>query len=175
MRHYTFVRVNYMNKKLLILLVFTSLVIISVIFFLSILINTRQETTKTTPPPSTPGVPSSTPLPNELTLTSELPADDINSSYLPFQKVTLQFNDFVDPESVFIETNPNTQIDVFQGENGREIYIVPKAFWAIGRNYITILQTTTSVSGKRLLRPITYTINTAIPTLSPEELEADHP
>ncbi len=168
-----------MDRKTMVLLIIAALIIVSVIFMLIFLINIRQNRTATiqnqTPFQTPTLVPSTTPGENELIVVSELPAEDSDASFLPIQKVTLQFNDEILPEDLTIEISPPTEVNVIRGSNNNQVFIIPKTLWANGRTYITLLQATSSVSGKRLLRPYTYSIVTSIPTLSPEELNHAHP
>lgn len=168
-----------MDRKAMILLMATALIIVSVIFLLIFLINDRQNRNTITPSPTPVQiptvVPSATPGENELIVVSTLPAENLDTPFLPIQKITLQFNDEIAPEDLIIETSPSTEVDIIRGSNNNQVFIIPSTLWAIGRTDITILQSTSSLSEKRLLRPYNYSIITALPTLSPEELYHSHP
>jgi len=112
--------------------------------------------------------------PNELTITGILPEENISDYYLPFQKITISFSASVSPKNLIVETNPTTELDILQGSVSNELLLVPQTTWPIGRINITIVQAV-SATGERLRQPFTYSITTALPTLSPEELEDIHP
>lgn len=162
-----------MNKKIIILLIGLLLVAVIAVIFLLNLLAPKDTIPDTDIPPAV--VPSPTPRENELIITNLLPDGGTTRTYFPFQKITLFFNDNVLPENVFVETNPPTEIEIFQGVSPTEIFIVPSSTWQIGETQISILTTTNSVSGKRLFQPVNYSIITTLPTLSPEEINADHP
>ena len=163
-----------MNKKVIFLIIALFSSVFVVTFLLSMFIRNNQAPSsnqKTSPTSS----PSPTPGENELVVTSILPVAEINSTYLPFQKITVSFNEPVLSQDLFIETIPNVQVEVFQGASLNEVFIVPSSTWPLGKTELTILQTTTSINGKGLRAPVIYSITTALPTLSPEELEGLYP
>lgn len=161
-----------MSKKIIIFTGLLLVTVIGVIFLLNLLVS-KETTPNTNIQPTI--APSPTPRENELIILNILPEENTTKSYFPFQKITLFFNDNILPENVFIETNPPTEVEVFQGVSPTEVFIVPSSTWQIGETQISILTTTNSVSGKRLFEPVNYNIITSLPTLSPEEIHADHP
>lgn len=163
-----------MNKKIIFLIIVLLSSVFVVTFLLSVFVRNKQ-TPLSNQKPSPTSSPSPTPGENELVVTNILPAADTNNTYLPFQRITVSFNEPVLPQDLFIETVPNVQVEVFQGSSPNELFIVPSSTWPLGKTELTILQKTTSINKKELRAPVIYSIITALPTLSPEELEGIYP
>jgi hypothetical protein len=163
-----------MNKKIVFLIIALFTTVFLVIFLLSVFIRNNQPS-----PPNRNIPPIDSPTPTQegdkLIITSIFPVVNTDNAILPFQKITVSFNTPVSPENIFIETNPKTETNIFQGVNPTEVFITPSSTWTLGKTELTILQTTSSIDGKRLRAPVIYSIVTSLPTLSPEELEGIYP
>lgn len=160
-----------MNKKIILLIVSLFIGTVVIIFILSLFID-RNTLEPIVPMPEATKTPALGP--NELAVIDIFPADT-RVAYLPFQKITVLFNDAVSPTDLLIQTSPPTETSVLQGSKTSEIFIIPSTAWALGRTEISVLQSPSYIGSKRLKSPYFYQITTTLPTLSPEELESEHP
>lgn len=162
-----------MDKRIVLLIMLIFLTVFIVIFLLSLLINKELNVSGSIPKP-TAIVVSFAPKLSQLTILSVLPKQNVSQNNLPFQKITINFSTKVLPSALLIQTNPVTEVDILPGTQENELFIVPKTTWTIGITNITILQAR-SVTGANLNAPFNYSITTALPTLSPEELNNIYP
>src|SRR5690606_20605698 len=136
-----------------------------VIFLLSLVRNPKQETNTPTPTPA--ATLSTTPSASSLRILDILPS--ASQAYLPFQKITLIFNEPVSLDTELIQTTPHTEIQIIQVTQSSEVLIAQVTTWQIGATRLSILQET-GLSGKQLANQVSYSIITPIPTLSEEEI-----
>lgn len=126
------------------------------------------------PSPTITLVPTITPQPTDLFITSVLPVQNPEAPYLPIQKITFIFSEFVQPGELKYEISPKTEVLIRGGLNDQTLYIIPRNKWELGETTVTILQSTRSISGKSLYQPYVYRLLIDIPP-PPVVLEGDHP
>ena len=162
-----------MDKKIALFIMLIFFMVLIVIFLLSLFMKKEPNIGDPIPTPTTIVV-SVAPSLNRLTILSILPEQNVSQNYLPFQKITINFSTKVLPSTLLIQTSPETEVDILPGTQENELLIIPITTWTIGTTNITILQAT-SVTGANLNSPFSYSLTTALPTLSPEELNNIYP
>jgi hypothetical protein len=147
---------------------FFALAILTITLFLIVLIfffNRSTQTVIVGPPPAISIIPTTTPAPTDLFVSSVLPPQNPKEPYLPIQKITLTFSEDVKPSDLKYEIEPQTEILIRSGDDKKTLYIIPRTKWEIGSTKITILSSTISTSGKSLYRPFTYNLIVDIPPI----------
>lgn len=162
--------INFIYKiKPIYLLLLLIVIVIPVIFILLSLFRPS----KIIPPPTiTPAItvpPSKNPTPTlppgitELKIIRAAPIQNPQIAYLPIQSIELTFTDPILPQELNYTVKPHIETTVRQGSISTALIIRPILKWQDGETIVTILPTTTTTSGARLLTPYIYRMISAIP------------
>lgn len=118
---------------------------------------------------STTGQSASAPTPalfaNDFRVVSITPAQQISTSLLPIQQITIRFNDELTLRSFVYHIDSPADVLLSLGKDRKTITISPKTVWPEGMLTLTILPQTQSEQGNRLNRESVYEIRTALPPL----------
>lgn len=145
-------------QQLLIILVATTLILLSIFAFFS------QPQAPT--PPSSSDVPNYDQLPQEiiqekrpltqqpqpLQIINITPPDEVIKTTSSIVSLTIELNHFIDPNTIQVSTNPQTQIDIITpSQTPKTFNIVPINGWQFDTPYqITISKNLTSTQGLTL-------------------------
>ncbi len=154
------------------ILIFAVTAFLIFLILVSMFLFRKTPGTITGPTPTITLVPTITPRPTDLFISSVLPPQNTPNAYLPIQKITITFSEEVEPAAVKLLTEPSTEVLLRKG-GANVVYIVPREKWVLGETKIRILKETTSKSGKKLYTPYFYSLFVDIPPAP--EIEYDHP
>ncbi|MCL4365898.1 hypothetical protein M1437_01595 [Patescibacteria group bacterium] len=165
-----------MNKLLFILVAALTILVIGSFLLISFF-NSKKESepikpviqASFTPTPYRPALPSPA-ITKILTLVSVNPTEDTSQTYFPIKQIFFTFNQPMNPSSFVAEASPSVKIiTTLKPDDPNTIIISPDKSWQPGITTITILSTTTALSGSKLDKSVVYKINTKFPENPPPD------
>ncbi|MBU1032004.1 Ig-like domain-containing protein [Patescibacteria group bacterium] len=161
-----------MNKLLILTLMLAILVVGSMLLFS--LFGPKKTPQPTQPviqatiTPSPPLLPITTT--ETLTLISINPQQDLGQTYFPIKQIFFTFSEPMNPATFQVETSPDTKVvTTLKPGDSNTIVVSPQDIWPQGITTITVLPSTTSVAGNKLVQPVVYKINTKFPDNPPPD------
>jgi|SRR3989344_4644920 len=161
---------NFINKikPIYLLILLVVIVVPLILLFLSLL-----KPSITSPPASITPTITLAPLPtiiptlppgvSELRVVRAAPIQNPQVAYLPIQSIELTFTDIVLPEELEYTIKPHVETTVHQGSISNALIIRPALKWEDGETIITILPSTTTSSGARIILPFIYKMISSLP------------
>lgn len=151
------------------LLILLILIVVPLVFLLlSLFIKPSPRKTPSEAPivtitPLPTPIPTLPPGVNELQIIRAAPIQSSQLAYLPVQSIELTFSDPILPEELKYNVEPFVETTVRQGSIPNALIIRPRSKWEDGETVVTILTTTTTKSGAKLLSSYIYRMISAIP------------
>jgi len=161
---------NFINKiKPVYLLILLVVIVIPVVLLLLSLFRSSAPRLPTSiTPPITP-IPSQTPVPTlapgvpDLKIIRAAPIQNPQIAYLPIQAIELTFTNSIPPEELKYTVEPHVETTIRQGSISNALIIRPAVKWQDGETIVTILTSTVTSDGARLLTPYVYRMISSIP------------
>ncbi len=161
-----------MTKFFIILTLILAILVIGSMLLISLL-NYKKVSPQPPPVIKASFAPSSKPNASikTLKLIAITPSEDISRVFLPIKQISLTFSEPMDPTTFFVKTSPSVEtIITTQAKNNPNVIVItPPKTWQPGITTITVLPTTTSLSGAKLGQPIIYKINAQFPENPPPD------